>query len=30
MGLVDGGHDNMEVVGLSADGDRPPPEELGE
>ena len=24
-GLVDGGHDNMEVTGSSADGDRPPP-----
>lgn len=26
MGVVDGGHDNMTVIGSSADGDRPPPE----
>lgn len=26
-GLVDGGYDNMEVAGSSADGDRPPPED---
>ena len=26
MGVVDGGHDNMTVIGLSVDGDRPPPE----
>jgi hypothetical protein len=25
-GVVDGGHDNMEIVGPGADGDRPPPE----
>jgi hypothetical protein len=25
-GVVDGGYDNMEVAGSSADGDRPPPE----
>jgi hypothetical protein len=26
MGVVDGGHDNMTVIGSSSDGDRPPPE----
>jgi hypothetical protein len=25
-GVVDGGHDNMEIVGPGADGDRPPPD----